>query len=213
MEEKTKEEISTILNEIASIQTGQTFSPLTNKPTDHGTWSSSVYRRYYGEDRGSMLTYLKQVYTRAFELNIDTNYTIIGLEYLQKTYAYDFVIVGMIETLIQQIRNQVLIIPPHVYDLFDAVKEQNQTWIETYLYEGRDIGVKNNEGQNALHLAAQQRYYDKNIINLLIHFNIDAQLHDNDRNTPLYYAITSGCTQAVLMIEEALAIQRKKEIV
>lgn len=224
MEVKSIDELSNILSKLSLIKTGDTFTCSTNQVVDHSTWYSSLTRRYYREDRKGTVSYIKDVLEQATPhatLHNDIKNAILGLQNLQLTYKNDFDTIGAIDTIIHDAKRRmtstdiIIDIPDtdpdtidNIPELLKAVEAKDWEGIKQYLYDGRDPHVVNASKQNALHVCAQS--YDSKIMNLLIHFNVDVFKMDEAGWTPLYYAVISGSTEAVLKLEEYKA-QKKKE--
>lgn len=209
---KINEDNLSKLKMIASIEPGQTFSPSYDTPLDHNIWSTTIWRTYNREDRKKSINYIKSVLDEA-RLHVESKEMILlalkGLENLKETYKGDYMIIGLINTIIEDYSNLNISID---CDFFDALKNLNYPYIEKYLYDGNNPNIKNNDKQNALHIVSDNKVYNYKIMDMLLNFNIGLTDKDVYGNSPLYYAVTSGCTDAVLKLEEAIS-KKKRNIV
>lgn len=211
------EDIIHKLNVIAAIEKGQTFSDAYDTPLDHNIWSTTLWRTYNREDRKKSVNCIKNILDQGYTL-YNTTYDVsviealklalIGLENLKVTYKGDHIILGFINTIIDDYKKKLVL---NESDFFTNIKSKNYTFIENYLYEGNNPNVKNIDGQNALHLVCEQ-YYNAKIMDILLNFNIGLTDKDIYNNTPLYYAVTSGCTDAVLKLEEAISKKKRENL-
>lgn len=226
----TPDELIKTLNSIASIKKDETFSPNINQNISHNTWSGSIWRTYYRESRIKTVKYIQNIFEQTIEIiqTIQNNElkdklknslqeAIVGLENLKLTYINDFETIGIIVTIINNINEKLSVTIEPITDheiientqFFDAIKSKNYLFIEQYLYDGNEPNIKNTEYQNGLHLISQKCFYDKKIINLLLSFGINYQDKDIHDQTPLSYAINTGCSEAVIILEEHI---RKKKL-
>ncbi len=201
---------------IGSIKVGETLSTTTFLPIEKAIWSTTFSRTYNRENRKKTVNCIKEVVDAALkevnneELNDALVSSIKGLENLKETYKGDFELLGSISTIINTIRTPMIKKIVEVNDdLFDAVKRQDVDYIENYLYEGKNINTLNLEKQNILHVACDKKYYNKTILDLLLNFNIDLTCRDEENATPLYVAVSTGCCEAILALEEAIANKKK----
>lgn len=214
------EDILNKLKVIAAIEKGQTFSNAYDIPLDHNVWSTTIWRTYNREDRKKSINSIKNILENAYIMYCQ-NYDITimnaimdalnGLANLKSTYKGDHMIIGLIDTIIDDYKSKYDLINDREPVFFTELKNRNYSYIENYLYEGNNPNIKNNELQNALHITSDKKYYCSKIMNLLLNFNIGISDRDINDQTPLYYAVTSGCTEAVLKLEECIA-KKKREI-
>lgn len=220
MDIKTSEDILSKLKMIASIEKGQTFSPSYDTPLDHNIWSTSIWRTYNREDRKKSINYIKNILEQAYQLYyINSDSKIIemmssalqGLDNLKVTYKGDFMIIGLVNTILEDYTKKINPVDTEYIELefFTELKNMNYSFIENYLYEGYSTIVKNNELQNALHIVSDKKYYHCKIMDLLLNFNVGLTDKDIHGNSPLYYAVTSGCTEAVFKLEEAISKKKR----
>jgi ankyrin repeat protein len=216
---KNTEDIINKLNVIASIKKDQTFSDAYDIPLDHNIWSTTLWRTYNREDRkksiNSINTILDQaytLYTESYDSNIMNMImaALSGLENLKITYKGDHMIIGLIDTIIDNYNKKYQISIDQEPIFFTHLRNANYGYIEDYLYNGNNPNIKNNDLQNALHIVCDKKYYYGKIMDILVNFNIALTDKDKDDKTPLYYAVTSGCTEAVLKLEECIAKKRKE---
>lgn len=209
-----------LLNTIANIQPGQTFSTSYKDVISHN-WRTGLYRKYYKEDRRETIEFIKDLMEQALseQLKPEILKALNGLEQLKQTYHGDDITIGQISVLITNIKRK-LHDPEYVISIGDLcadtdseeffamiIKKDNQL-LSAYLYAGKYPSYINERGQNGLHLLAQKEYYCGKMMDLLIDFNVNISLIDKDDYTPLYYAISTGCVEAILKLEEALARKR-----
>lgn len=213
---------------IASIKKGETLSTTTCQPIEKSYWSTTLSRTYNRENRKKSVSYIKDVVEQALKIvkynsNDENKLTLTdalnsclpALENLKETYKGDYEICGAISTIINLIKPSFTEVFVDVtnHELFDAIKNKNYDYIEKYLYDGKDVNIKTIDGQNALHIAVDKKYYDKQILNLLLSFNIDLTCKDIEGSTPVYVAVTTGCCEAVLMLEDCIAKKKRDHIV
>jgi len=214
------EDILHKLKVIACIEKGQTFSTAYDTPLDHNIWSTTIWRTYNREDRKKSINAIKSILEQAYSLYCE-NYDITimnsimtslnGLENLKTTYKGDHMIIGLIDTIVDDYKKKYDIVSDQEPQFFTELKNKNYSYIETYLYDGNNANIKNNELQNALHITSDKKYYSGKIMDLLLNFNIGISDRDINEQTPLYYAVTTGCTEAVLKLEECIA-KKKREM-
>jgi len=209
------EDIITKLKTISTIEKGQTFSPSYDLPLDHNIWSTTISRTYYREDRKKSIMYIKEILNHGYQFyikdhNIELRKLLFcalnGLDNLKVTYKGDFMMLGLINTILDDYDNKLN--TAYKSEFLMAVKSNNYDYVENYLYEANEANeanLKNEDLQNALHIISDKKYYNSKIMDVLLNFNIHITDKDIHGNTPLYYAITSGCTDAVLKLEEAIA--------
>src|SRR5437868_1925976 len=198
------DELQVILEQIAKIKPGDTFSASYNQPVQHNVWSTTATRTWYRESRQGTLTYLKHIFETALQCKVMipmAKEAMQGLENLKYTYHNDSAIINDIDELITVVYKQLNQYNVDKHEFFVALEKNNQSFVEAYLYNGEESNLKNEDGQNALHVVSQKAYYNEALFKLLIHFKVDPLALDVDDKTPLYYAITTGCTDAVLKLE------------
>jgi len=208
-----QEELQMILEKIGQMNPGDTFSSVYNQPLQHNAWSTTATRTYYRESRQGTMSYLKHIFDTALQcksLTVMIKEAMRGLENLKYTYHNDSKMIDEINQLIDHVRDQLNQYDSHKHDFFVALEKCDLSFVETYLYNDEDPNLTNDKMQNALHIVSQKAYFHDAMFKLLIHFKVDPLAVDCHDKTPLYYAITTGCTDAVLKLEEILA-QRKKE--
>ena len=224
-----QEKIIKQLKLISSLQDGQTLSTSSETIIPHNAWSTTFWRTYYSEDRKKSIEYIKNAFENALilykedpsiKINIDN--ALIGLKNLKLTYKSDHDTRGIIAQIINDTNEEIHQMNNNdtneeinqinnnndTFYFFEALKSQNYSLIE--LYVNNDPNMLNDEKQNGLHIISQQEFYNKDIMDLLLFFHVNPNLKDVHNNTPLYYAIITECTDAILQLEEYNKKLKKK---
>ena len=216
----------TIINQlklIASLQEGQTLSTSSETTVTHNAWLTTLWRTYYSEDRKKSMQYINNAFLNAITLyqsGVDIKNEITkalqGLEKLKLTYKDDHDLRGLVVKIIDDTNVEIEKIKPlggndKNFNFFNNLKNKNYNGIEDYLFENNDPNILNEENQNALHITSQQEFYNKEIMGLLLQFRVDTYFKDKHNNTPLYYAIITECTDAILCLEDYNKKLKKKQ--
>src|SRR3972149_10231129 len=97
-----KNRIISDLSIIASLTPGKTLSNSTMTVIDHNTWSSSIWRRYAGEDRKNTIGTIKGILTEATsfcnlspsdEIIVNIEASLTGFSSLKETYKGDYYLI------------------------------------------------------------------------------------------------------------------------
>lgn len=103
------------LKVLSLLSTGQTLSSSTMTIIPHNAWSSSVWRRYAGEDRKQTIAHIKGIFTEAitilkFNYNLDIvnslEPAIKGFSSLKETYKGDYYTIAEIDRIIEITRKE-----------------------------------------------------------------------------------------------------------
>ncbi len=251
---KMAEEILIKLAMIASIKKGETLSTSYEKPVLHNCWSTSFSRTYNGEHRKKTISHIKSVLDSAVlllnDMKTDKEGTeillntikeaLLGVENLKTTYKGDYYVIGLINTLIDEITiainkndivntsseqkeqkepKETMIVNTQLNDVkktkltvpfIEAIKKGDYDTIEDYLYDGNDPNVKTESMKNGLHYIAKKHYYNSKIIDILLNFNVDVNIKDSNNQTPLHIAIATSNVECVLKLEEYISKKKRQ---
>lgn len=94
---------------------------------------------------------------------------------------------------------------------FNNLYESNYDGISAYLHDGNDVNIMNDNGENAMHILCNKKYYNKEIFKLIMSFNVNFTKKDNKGFTPLDCAVNTNCSEAVVDIELQIMLENKKK--
>lgn len=110
-----KQRILSDLKIVSSLQSGQTLSASTMTVIAHGSWSSSMWRKYAGESRKDTISSIKNIFMEAI-LILETNPSqdlifaidegLKGFNNLKETYQGDYLTIVEINRIISEVRNK-----------------------------------------------------------------------------------------------------------
>ena len=99
---------------LSDLTPGYTISDTDKCIVKHGTWTTSMLRRYKGESRYSMLHFINNIMTEAVDYYINNGLpenicncisdAIAGIYSLKETYKNDETFKGNIDTMVENIR-------------------------------------------------------------------------------------------------------------
>jgi hypothetical protein len=110
-----KQRIISDLKIIGSLQPNQTLSSSTMSIIDHGTWSSSLWRKYAGESRKDTINFIRNIFLDAIAIfEIDESHELIlaidegvrGFTNLEETYRGDYLTIAEIHKIISDVRDK-----------------------------------------------------------------------------------------------------------
>lgn len=105
-----RDKILSDLRQLSLLEPGKTLSVSTMTVVDHGSWSSSIWRRYAREDRKQTLAHIRAIFSEALsllELAPSTDLAnsfepaLRGVSHLKETYRGDYYVIGEINRIIE----------------------------------------------------------------------------------------------------------------
>lgn len=148
--DNTEKIISNLLL-LSTLEAGKTLSTSSLTIIDHGSWSSSFWRRYSGENRALTIEFIKGIFLDAINC-LDSNYSqelfdkilnaLAGFASLKETYKDDATIVAEINNIISSTHGKLFVLK-QIYDnkVFETVVEPEKVVENEKVVEKEELTV------------------------------------------------------------------------
>lgn len=138
-----RDRIVSELKMVAALTPGETISTSTMSIIRHDSWSTSFWRKYSRENRHKTISYVRDLLTEAidnFKINRDDELlnnieqALIGVSELKETYKGDLTTVDEIESIISQIKKEIinkdLVVQPEDDFIIIETEEALENYVE-----------------------------------------------------------------------------------